>query len=70
MNPQSKQAKDIFVQLIGNVPTEEWEDRLAETCGGNQELLDRVRALLRRTSEHTCQHVQPLAHHAFSIAIR
>ena len=51
MNSQSQQAKDIFVELIGNVPQEEWEDRLVEASGGDQELLIRVRALLRAHAE-------------------
>ena len=51
MNSQSQQAKDIFVDLIGNVPQEEWEDRLVEVSGGDQELLVRVRALLRAHAE-------------------
>ena len=51
MNSQARQAKDIFVELIGNVPPDEWEDRLVEASGGDQELLIRVQALLRAHAE-------------------
>jgi serine/threonine protein kinase/tetratricopeptide (TPR) repeat protein len=51
MNRPSEQAKAIFVELIGNVPQEEWEDRLVEASGGDQDLLIRVRALLRAHAE-------------------
>jgi serine/threonine protein kinase len=51
MNSQSQKAKDIFVELVGKVPPEEWEDRVVEASGGDQELVVRVRALLRAHAE-------------------
>ncbi|MCC7333527.1 MAG: tetratricopeptide repeat protein [Pirellulaceae bacterium] len=51
MNSLSQKAKDIFVELIGNVPPDDWDDRLVEASGGNRELLIRVRALLRAHAE-------------------
>jgi serine/threonine protein kinase/tetratricopeptide (TPR) repeat protein len=51
MSKQSQRTKEIFVELIGNVSPEQWEDRLIEASGGDQELLVRVRALLRAHAE-------------------
>ena len=38
MTLESRSAKDIFVELIGTVPPEQWDERLAEACHGNEEL--------------------------------
>jgi len=47
MSTPSQKAKEIFVELVGNVPPDEWEDRLVEASDGNEEIHRRVRALLR-----------------------
>ncbi len=52
MDSSSHKAKEIFVELISNVPPEEWEDRLLEASAGDKDLLVRVKALLRA-------HVEP-----------
>ena len=46
MNNESRTAKAIFVELVGNVPTADWDERLEQACQGNDELRNRVRALL------------------------
>ncbi len=47
MTTNSRSAKDIFVELIGTVPPDEWEARLEQACAGDEELRNRVRVLLR-----------------------
>jgi eukaryotic-like serine/threonine-protein kinase len=47
MNNESRTAKAIFVELVSNVPTAEWDERLEQACQDNDELRNRVRALLR-----------------------
>src|SRR4051794_20623118 len=46
MSNESRTAKGIFVELVSNVPTAEWDTRLEQACQGNDELQNRVRALL------------------------
>ncbi len=46
MNNESRTAKGIFVELVSNVPTAEWDERLEQVAQGNSELRNRVRALL------------------------
>ncbi len=47
MSSQPQKAKDIFVDLVGKVPPDEWDERIASACEGDVELSNRVRALLR-----------------------
>jgi serine/threonine protein kinase len=47
MTQQPRTAKDIFVELVGSVPPEQWDDRLDRICGDDRDLRQRVRALLR-----------------------
>ncbi len=47
MTSKPHRAKEIFVELVGTVPSDEWDRRLDEACGGDRELRDRVSALLR-----------------------
>ena len=51
MSTDPRTAKDIFVELVSNVPPEEWENRLEQSCQGNDELRNRVRVLLRAHAE-------------------
>ena len=46
MNNESRTAKGIFVELVSNVPTAEWDERLEQASQGNNELRNRVRELL------------------------
>ncbi|HUG66891.1 MAG TPA: protein kinase [Pirellulaceae bacterium] len=52
MTSKPQRAKEIFVELVRSVPSDEWELRLDAACGGDRELRDRVSALLRA-------HVEP-----------
>ena len=52
MTEKPQRAKEIFVKLVGTAPSDEWDRRLDEACGGDRELRDRVWALLRA-------HVEP-----------
>ena len=47
MNTASRNAKDIFLDLIRNVPPAEWDDRMRGFCGDDEGLLRRVEDLLR-----------------------
>ena len=47
MKTTSKDVKDIFVNLIRNVPPQEWETRLEQAADGDDALLRRVKDLLR-----------------------
>src|SRR5207245_2549794 len=47
MNNEPRTAKAIFVELVSNVPTDDWDERLEQACQENDELRNRVRALLR-----------------------
>ncbi len=47
MISQQQTAKEIFVELIGSVPPEQWTHQLPSLCKGNQDLLHRVSALLK-----------------------
>jgi serine/threonine protein kinase len=51
MSTNRRTAKDIFVELVRNVPPEEWQNRLEESCQGNAELRNKVRVLLRAHAE-------------------
>ena len=51
MTTELRSAKEIFVELVGTVPPEEWDDRLDQLCQGDEELQRRVRALLRAHAE-------------------
>ena len=39
-------AREIFIELVSRVPPEQWESRLVELAGGDQESHTRVAALL------------------------
>jgi len=41
-----QKAKSLFVELVANVPPEQWEARLAELAGGDEELRQTVNQLL------------------------
>jgi serine/threonine protein kinase/tetratricopeptide (TPR) repeat protein len=47
MTTSTHTAKDIFVELVGTVPSDQWEARLEQACAGDDELRNRVRMLLR-----------------------
>jgi serine/threonine protein kinase/tetratricopeptide (TPR) repeat protein len=47
MPSQPPTAKEIFVELIGNVPADQWDQRLPGLCQGDDDLLRRVNALLK-----------------------
>lgn len=47
MSTPQQQAKDLFVKLINEAQPEEWNARLAELCGEDEQLRTRVRALLQ-----------------------
>ncbi len=51
MTTEPRKAKDIFVELVGHVAPQEWDERLDEACGGDEVLRGRVRALLRAHAE-------------------
>src|SRR5262245_20854503 len=51
MSTDPRTAKDIFVELVSNVPPEEWENWLEQSCQGNDELRNHVRVLLRAHAE-------------------
>ena len=51
MSAEPNTAKDIFVELVTNVAPENWEEQLAQACHGDDELRNRVRALLRAHTE-------------------
>jgi serine/threonine protein kinase/Tfp pilus assembly protein PilF len=51
MNASGLKAKEIFVELIGRVPPEEWDQQLTEACGDDDNLRRRVQALLRAHQE-------------------
>jgi serine/threonine protein kinase len=51
MTTESCKAKDIFIELVGHVVPEEWDERLVEACEGNEDLRRRAQALLRAHSE-------------------
>src|SRR5262245_9559423 len=46
MTNEPRKAKDIFVQLLGRVAPEQWDVELDRLCLGDDELRNRVRALL------------------------
>jgi hypothetical protein len=39
-------VREIFIELVGNVPPDQWEVRLAELAGANEDLRRRVQQLL------------------------
>src|SRR5688572_29660899 len=46
--PASKgRVREIFLQVVGKVAPDRWEERLAAECAGDADLLESVRALLR-----------------------
>src|SRR5262249_51914689 len=47
MKTMSKDVKGMFVDLIRNVPPQEWDARLEEAIDGDDALLQRVKGLLR-----------------------
>jgi eukaryotic-like serine/threonine-protein kinase len=47
MNAAPQTAKEIFVDLISNVPPAEWSERLNQACGDDAPLRQRVRRLLQ-----------------------
>jgi serine/threonine protein kinase/tetratricopeptide (TPR) repeat protein len=51
MSIDRRTAKDVFVELVSNVPPEEWENWLEQSCQGDDELRDQVRVLLRAHAE-------------------
>ncbi len=51
MTTESRSAKDIFVELVGVVPPDRWDERLAQACQGDDGLRMRVHALLRAHAE-------------------
>jgi WD40 repeat protein len=42
----ANRVREIFMELVANVPPEQWEGRLAELAGGDAGLRDKVAALL------------------------
>ena len=44
--PPPQIAKEIFVELIGKVPPADWDERLNQACGTDDELRRRVQELL------------------------
>ena len=52
MTSHPERAKEIFLELIGTVPSTDWDRRLDDACAGDSELRNRVSALLRA-------HVEP-----------
>ena len=51
MSAEPSTAKDIFVELVTNVAPENWDEQLAHVCRGDDDLRNRVRALLRAHAE-------------------
>jgi WD40 repeat protein/serine/threonine protein kinase/tetratricopeptide (TPR) repeat protein len=45
------EAKEVFVELIERVPSDQWDARLTELCGGDEALRRRVEGLLRAHRE-------------------
>src|SRR6476661_863059 len=41
-----QKAKALFVELVANVPPEQWDARLAELAGGDEDLRQSVKQLL------------------------
>jgi serine/threonine protein kinase len=44
--PSANRARAIFIELVADVPPEQWEARLAELAGEDRELRDKVATLL------------------------
>src|SRR5262249_2765450 len=42
----ANKAREVFVDLVANVPPERWDARLAEVAGDDEELRRRLRLLL------------------------
>ena len=51
MSVDSQRAKELFMALADKVPREVWDDRIRDACQGNEELEQRVRALLQAHAE-------------------
>jgi serine/threonine protein kinase/tetratricopeptide (TPR) repeat protein len=51
MSVDSKRAREIFVNAVGQVPRPQWDAYVAEACGDDPELLRRVQQLLRAHAE-------------------
>jgi WD40 repeat protein/serine/threonine protein kinase len=47
MNAVAQHAKEVFLELVGHVPPEQWDERLAQLCAGDADLARRVTALLK-----------------------
>ncbi len=80
MTTETRTAKDIFVELVGNFSSIQWDEQLENACAGDTELRNRVRALLRAHAEPgsflqqpaiaddaTANHDQPLSERPGSI---
>jgi len=76
MTTELRSAKKIFVELVGTVPSDQWEEQLAQLCLGDDELQRRVWALLRAHAEPSSFLEQPAmagdasVHHEPSITER
>src|SRR5205823_12182084 len=51
MNASIKREQAIFVEAVGRVPPGQWEAYAREACAGDEQLLARVRQLLRAHAE-------------------
>ena len=51
MNASSQQAKEIFVELIGQFTPDQWDEQLDAACGNDDELRRRVQGLLKAHRE-------------------
>src|SRR5206468_6275012 len=47
MNASIKREQAIFIAAVGQVPPDQWEAYVREACAGDDQLLARVRQLLR-----------------------
>src|SRR4051794_22480587 len=42
-----QKARELFLHVVGKLPPEQWESYVAEACGANAELAQRVGQLLK-----------------------
>src|SRR5262245_4545047 len=42
-----RKARELFLHAVGKLPAEQWEDYVAEACGGDADLAQQVGCLLQ-----------------------
>src|SRR6516164_6495021 len=51
MTMNAAKVRELFVELLANVPREQWDERLAECAGADEDLRHRVKLLLAAHQE-------------------